>query len=91
MSEVTIETLQTELNQANNNIKGLVAQLDASKGMLNDSFASCLQLRTNLNLFVQANKEYVENESRLKSEIESLKVGVAGLVIQVNDLTPKTE
>ena len=39
MSEVTIETLQTELNQANNNIKGLVAQLDASKGMLNDSFA----------------------------------------------------
>ena len=91
MSEVTIESLQAELatakghvKQLADNIKGLVAQLEASKQMLNEQLASNLHIRTNLQIFGNANKEYLENEARLNSIIAELNK-------KVDELTPKPE
>ncbi len=91
MSEVTIETVQKELVQANNNIKGLIAQLEASKQMLNEQLASNLQLRTNMHMFNQANQEFVKDNSKLKQEADNLKQHIITLVAKVNELTPTTD
>lgn len=82
MSEVTIESLQKQTKEMADHIRGLVAQLEASKQMLNEQLASNLQLRTNLNIFGQANQEYLVNEGKLKGEIEAL-------ISKINELTPK--
>ena len=72
MSDVTIESLQKDLNTANDNIKGLLAQLEAAKQMVNEGLSSNLQLRTNLNLFQQANQEYLNENHKLRSTVDAL-------------------
>lgn len=46
--------LQQQLDQANQTIKQLSAQLEAAKQMVNEGLAASLQLRTNLSLLSQA-------------------------------------
>jgi predicted RNase H-like nuclease (RuvC/YqgF family) len=75
MSEVTIESVLKQLNEAQNNINLLIAQLEAHKGMLNQQLAENVQLRTN---FYIAGKNIEErdklifslrNEVKLKDEL----------------------
>ncbi len=66
------ESLKQLLAQNNNNVAGLVAQLEAHKQMLNDSLNTGLQLRTNLILFQKNNQELSERlEAANKSLLES--------------------
>jgi predicted nuclease with TOPRIM domain len=90
MSEVDMK-LQKELELATNNIKGLIAQLEATKQMLNEQLASNLQLRTNVHMFANANKEFVDHNSQLQKEIENLKQHIITLATKINELTPKPE
>lgn len=52
IESVTAENnqLKAQLSQLQMNLKGMVAQLDATKQMFNEAMASCLQLRTNNNM-----------------------------------------
>jgi uncharacterized coiled-coil DUF342 family protein len=73
MSEVTIESLQKELNQHKEHIKGLVAQVEATKEMLNESFSTNLQLRTNINVIKRTYNEHVKESSVVKDELNAVK------------------
>lgn len=99
MTNVTLEQVQQELEAAKqelkqnkDNIKGLVAQLEATKGMFNEQLAANLQLRTNLNLFLEANKEFTQENEKLKKDIEGKTAQVQTLAAKVLELTqPKLE
>ena len=54
-------------------IKGLSAQLEAAKQMVNESLQSILQLKTNFNLLQQAYNELHANNSNLVKEFETVK------------------
>lgn len=73
MSEQTIEQMKAELDQAKNNFKGLCAQLDATKQMMNEQLASNLQLRSTIIIFQNAHKENMDECAKLKTENEALK------------------
>ncbi len=64
--------LQNQLDQANMNIKGLYAQLDATKQMLNEHLAANLQLRTNIVLLQQTNKDLSDETNVLKNQVLKL-------------------
>jgi hypothetical protein len=77
MSESTIESVQlqlnsvqTELNNANNVIKFFQAQMEAQKGMLNEQLASNIQLRTNLHILSLENRDKDEKIKLLTPKIE---------------------
>jgi chromosome segregation ATPase len=65
--------LQQEVNTLKGNAKGVQAQLDAAKQMVNESQNLILQLRTNLNLFSSANQELATANQALKAELDALK------------------
>jgi phage shock protein A len=83
------EDLQKELNDAKNNIKGLAAQAEAAKQMLNESLASCLQLRTNMQIFGSTNQELVRELSDLKRVKTELENQIVGLAEKINELNAK--
>jgi hypothetical protein len=65
MSDVNVESLTKELEDTKNQLKGLNAQSEASKQMLNDSLALNHQLRTNLILLQQIHQEAVNKNQGL--------------------------
>lgn len=68
----TIDSLNKQLAETNQGVQGLLAQLDAHKGMLSESIANNLQLRTNLVLFQKQNKDLNDNGLALRKQIEGL-------------------
>ncbi len=71
MTQVT--SMENELAQAKSQIKGLIAQLDAAKQMVNEGMSTSLQLRTNMVMFQQAHQEQCKTIADLKTEIEGLR------------------
>lgn len=80
--------LENEIVQAKENIKGLIAQLDAAKQLVNEGLASNLQLRTNLNLFNQLHQELVQKNSQLMQDIETIRAQNFALSERVLALSP---
>jgi chromosome segregation ATPase len=78
--------LQNELEIAKSNIKGLTAQLDAAKQMINEILASNLQLRTNVVLFQQSYQEVNQEKHVLKQELEVQTNQVTYLTNKIPDL-----
>ena len=76
MTDIKIEQ---QLENANNNIKGLNAQLEACKQMLNEYIAQNLQLRTNLVMCAQLNEEANKNINDLKTQLVKLGAELAEL------------
>ncbi len=74
--------LQNELDQAKLTIKGLNAQLEATKQIANESLASNLQLRTNVVLFQQANQELNQEIHVLKDKLVALQPVVTNQEVQ---------
>jgi hypothetical protein len=64
MQEVTIESLQAELEQSKNIIKFFQAQMEAQKAIINEQMAASIQLRTNLHL-MGINIQDKENQIKL--------------------------
>lgn len=90
MSEVSKEVaLQNELNVANNNIKGLIAQLEASKQMCNELIQVSFQLRTNIVLMQQNSQEEAKKKCELEAHAASLKAQLHALSEKVLELSPK--
>jgi len=68
-------------------IKGLTAQLDATKQMLNESLANQLQLRSSLIIMQQSNQEFCKEIANLKGDKEKLLAQVTELDAKVSALT----
>jgi len=83
MSEVTIESLQNEIEQHKLNAKGLIAQIEATKGMLNENLDANLKFRASLVMYAQANKEFIEENAKLKKDIETHKAQIVGLASEL--------
>lgn len=66
------EDLKKEITQLKDHIKGLTAQFDAAKAMVNDSLQTQLQIRANLNIFIEANKEAQIEINKLRSTVDTL-------------------
>ncbi len=66
------EELQNQIKKLNDQIKGLTAQLDAAKGMVNDGLNIQLQIRTNLQLFAQNNQELSQENHQLRTTVDTL-------------------
>ncbi len=65
-------TVEHELATATQQLKTMVAQLDAAKQMINESMTANLNLRTNLNIFQQLNQEQSKKINELSSQVQSL-------------------
>lgn len=68
----TIEQLQSQLDQANLNLRGLQAQVEASKQMVNDGLNVSHQLRTNLIIFQQDNQDLARKNEVAQKQIAQL-------------------
>ncbi len=77
MTDVT--KLQQELDMANNNVKGLIAQLEASKQFCNELLQSTHHLRTNLILLQQNAQEDAKKKTELQSHIDTLAAQILAL------------
>lgn len=80
--------LNVDLQQANMNIKGLTAQLDATKQMVNEILASNLQFRTNQIILQQAHQEIAVEKSGLMNQVEMHKAEIEVLKAKVLELQP---
>lgn len=81
----------SDVESLKNHIKGLTAQCEASKQMLNETLASCMQLRTNMHVLSgQLQEAYTEMSElkRIKAENEKQ---IVELGQRITELTPKTE
>lgn len=76
------EQLQNELNQHKQAVDGLLAQLDATKAMFNDTMNSNLQLRTNQ---IMLQKEC----QKLNTQLADKDKQIESLNQQLNDATAK--
>lgn len=65
-----INSLKTQLDQKEQAINGLLAQLDAHRGVMNESLNASLQLRTN---FVVIQKNNLELNQKLSAANERIK------------------
>lgn len=72
MIDVTIEKLQADLKVQTDNVKGLIIQLDAVKGMLNDNIAQVLNLRINVLTLQQDHMKECQEKSKLLQEKNEL-------------------
>lgn len=66
-----------QLEQHMNEIKGLRAQLEAHKQMVNEGLAVGVQLRTNLVLFQQALQEANTEKENFKKQVDVLNLKLA--------------
>lgn len=64
--------MSDELKQAQDQIKGLNAQLEAAKQMVNEGLNIQLQLRTNLQIFAQHNQEVAQENHQLRTTVDTL-------------------
>lgn len=64
-----MQAVHNTLEEAKNNIKGLEAQLNATKQMFNESMASNLQLRSSNILFQQNLQELHKELNELKAKL----------------------
>ena len=85
------EQLHKELKDAKDNTKGLLAQLEATKQMLNENLATCLQLRTNMHILSgQLQEAFVELSDLKRIKLENEKQ-IVELAQKINELTAKQE
>jgi uncharacterized coiled-coil DUF342 family protein len=89
MTDVT--KVQADLDQANNAIKGLVAQLEASKQMCNEYIQSVFQLRTNLVSCQQIALEEGKKKEEMQKQINNLQAYTVKLAAELESLKPKVE
>jgi chromosome segregation ATPase len=64
---------QKQLESERNNAKAMIAQLDATKAMFNESSNAQLQLRTNINIMNGQLMASMQKTQQLEAEIVSLK------------------
>lgn len=83
MSDQNIEV------QLQNQIKGLHAQLEATKQMLNESHGSQLQCRATIIIFQQQINESMKEIANLKAEKNNLIADKEKLLAQVTELDAK--
>lgn len=76
--------LEKQLKQANDNVKGLAAQLEATKQMYNGSLQNEMQLRSNLVLLQQDNGE-LRNQNKALADTSN------NLIKEIADLKAKLE
>jgi len=88
-----LQSLQNELTLANNNNKGLMAQLDAAKQMVNEQMNTNLQLRTSLNISQQNIQELLAANETHRKQVIALSSKLLELqpIPQPEELTPITE
>ena len=79
--------LQNQLDQANSNLKGLNANLEAHKQMLNETLQAVIQLRTNLVLYQQAHTESSQANAELIKQLEFVKTENENLLARVVELS----
>jgi len=70
-------------------VKGLNAQLDATKQMLNESLAAQLQLRSSLVIFQQTIQEHMGTITNLKNDIAKLNEENAAHLARITELDAK--
>lgn len=74
----------TENDQLTSQIKGLNAQLEAYKQMLNEQLQTSVNLRTNIILYQQAHQEVSLKNTQLQKELDEANK-------KIEELTPKVE
>ena len=89
MTDVT--KLQSDLEIANNNMKGLIAQLEASKQFCNELLQSTHQLRTNLVLLQQNAQDDAKKKCELQTQVDNLQAYTVKLAAEIESLKPKVE
>lgn len=62
----------SDVAQLQQQVKGLNAQLDAAKQMINESLTTSLQLRSNLNLLSATYSENLKKNAELEAKIKEL-------------------
>lgn len=94
MSEEALKKLGTENEQLKMQQKGLFAQLEAHKQMVNEGLATSVQLRTNLVMFQQALQEKSQeleatknSNANLNNQVDVLNKQVTALNQRVSELT----
>jgi len=81
------EALQKQMNGAQDAFNGLIAQLDASKQMFNDSLASCLQLRTNSIMLQKHGEKLAAQLAEKDKTIEALNAQLEQAAAKINELS----
>lgn len=79
MSEVTFEQLQQQ-------VKGLTAQLEAHKQVVNENLHSIISLKTNIYLYQQAHQEACKLNGELQKEVERGKLQIADFAKKIAEL-----
>jgi len=79
MQPQDIQTPSKELEQMKNQIKGMTAELNATKQLLNEQIASNLTTRTNLNLYSDAHAQIHKSNGELTQHIQNLLVKIESL------------
>lgn len=81
-------TTEQQIAQLISQNKGLAAQCEAAKQMVNEGLQVSLQLRTNLHIFQQANQEQATQIKTLQAELAALKQPVEPPVTIPDQLPP---
>lgn len=80
------QELINEVEGLKNSLKATTAQLDASKGMLNEYIQGALSLRSNIILFQQMAQDSINSNTALTNEVAQLKSQVDALNSELNAL-----
>jgi hypothetical protein len=83
MSEQQSVDLQTQ-----SQIKGLFAQLEAAKQMVNEGLQTSLQLRATLHIFQADNKDLARQKETMQKQIDMHKAQIVELSKKVLELQP---
>jgi len=84
------EELQKEITTLKDQIKGVQAQLNASKQMFNETLEVNLNLRTNIILYQQAHQESLDKNKTLMDSVSTLSNEILELKAKIKELTPET-
>ena len=78
------QELINEVEGLKNSLKATTAQLDASKGMLNEYIQGALSLRSNIILFQQMAQDSINSNTALTNEVAQLKSQIDSLNNELN-------
>jgi chromosome segregation ATPase len=78
----------SEIEQYKSHIRGLEAQLNACKAMLNDAHTTSLQLRSSLIIFQQDAQEIHRAKEDLQKEVDNHKNVIESLTAKILELSP---
>lgn len=89
IDELTVENtnLKNQLQQNGAGVENLLIQIDAHKGMLNESLSAALNLRTHMIGLQKQNKQVVDHANALQKQIDTLKAELEIAKQRIAELT----